>query len=134
MISTISTISTDGRKITQYSICHYIVLAEKYKVCIAKALEPEQQSPLHGSGETGGWTGKGKQHHWHSTLLCCNSLPCKEYNTYKTLALLHVLNYLNILCKVIFFPSSLKKSSPRRDPSNKAGEIVVKLVNCHRRH
>ena len=67
--------------ITHYSICLYIVLAEKYKVCIAKALEPEQQSPLHGSGETGGWTGKGKQHHWHSTLLCCNSLPCKEYDT-----------------------------------------------------
>ena len=44
------------------------------------------------------------------------------------------MNYLNILCNVIFFPSSLKKSSPRRDPSNKAGEIVVKLVNCHRRH
>ena len=63
MISTISTISTDGRKITHYSICHYIVLAERYKVCIAKALEPEQQSPLHGSAETGGWTGKGKQHH-----------------------------------------------------------------------
>ena len=33
-----------------------------------------------------------------------------------------------------FFPSSLKKSWPRRDPSSKAGEIVVKLVNCHRRH